>query len=583
MGLLSRLKPRFWDYRDIAAGPYKALFNFRRIWKLAVLIPTVVSFAPLLFLTVVDYNISRKSIESDIVFRTSRLVSNTWRNISFFLNERKLALDFIDEDNSYQVLQEPKRLAKILDHLKNSFGAFQDIGVIDAAGKQIEYVGPYALKNADYEHESWFREVVERGIHISEVFLGYRNVPHLVVAVRHDLLDGSFYVLRATLDTERFNSLLSDIEIDGKGDAFLINRAGVLQTPSRFHGKALEKIALKVPEDSHKTRVYETENEQGARLVVGYRNIPDTPFILLIVKQKEELIKPWHRTRVELIWTLITSMMVILIVILAISTYLVNRIFIADHRRVMTLHEVEYANKMASIGRLAAGVAHEINNPLAIISEKAGLIKDLFMLQKKYSDDTKLIGLIDSIILSVERCGKITKRLLGFARHTESSVQPVVLKDVVLEVLGFLGKEAEHRSIEISVEADENLPSVLSDRGKLQQIFLNIINNAFAAMENHGRLDVTLKQIRQGVSITIADTGTGIPEADLKRVFEPFFSTKTSKGGTGLGLSITYGLVNELGGKIEVESVEGEGTAFTISLPLAIPEKEKDHESASGR
>ncbi len=575
MRLLTRLKPGFWNYRDIAAGPYRALFNFRRLWKLAVLIPTVVAFLPLVFMTVVDYDISRKSIESDIFFRTSRLVSNTWRNISFFLSERKLALDFIDEDNPYKDLQNPRRLAQILERLKSSFGAFQDIGIIDAAGKQVEYIGPYELMNVDYKDESWFREVVERGIHISEVFLGYRHVPHLVVAVRHNLLDGSFYVLRATLDTEKFNGFLSDIEIGGHGDAFLVNGKGVLQTPSRFHGAVLQKITMEVPEASYKTKVYETTNQRGEKLVVGYRNLPDTPFMLLIVKHKEELMEPWRHTRIQLIWILTFSMVAIFVAILCISTYLVNRIFIADQRRIMTLHEVEYANKMASIGRLAAGVAHEINNPLAIISEKAGLIRDLFLLQKKYGEDKKLIGLIDSIIASVDRCARITKRLLGFARHTESSVKPVDLKDAVQEVLGFLGKEAEHRGIEVSVRADEDLPAILSDRGKLQQIFLNIINNAFAAMETQGRLDVTLMKSRLGAVVTIADTGSGIPESDLKRVFEPFFSTKTTKGGTGLGLSITYGLVHELGGNIEVASVEGQGTTFTISLPPTMPQEEK--------
>ena len=125
------------------------------------------------------------------------------------------------------------------------------------------------------------------------------------------------------------------------------------------------------------------------------------------------------------------------------------------------------------------------------------------------------------------------------------------------------------------MEPTENIPAILSDRGKLQQIFLNIINNAFAAMETQGRLDVTLMKSRLGAVVTIADNGSGIPESDLKRVFEPFFSTKTTKGGTGLGLSITYGLVHELGGNIEVASVEGQGTTFTISLPPTMPQEEK--------
>jgi signal transduction histidine kinase len=234
---------------------------------------------------------------------------------------------------------------------------------------------------------------------------------------------------------------------------------------------------------------------------------------------------------------------------------------------------MEYSNKLASIGRLAAGVAHEINNPLAIINEKAGLIKDIFTYTEKYTDDTKIIGLIDSVLSSVERCGTITKRMLSFARHMDVKIERIKLAAVIEDVLGFLGKEAEYRSIDVTVNIAPDIPDFQSDRGKLQQIFLNIINNAFAAMEDGGQLEIIIKYIdRNGVEITIADNGCGMSETDLKRIFEPFFSTKTKVGGTGLGLSITYGLVQELGGTIYANSQEGLGTTFTIKLPLTPPQ-----------
>jgi two-component system NtrC family sensor kinase len=237
---------------------------------------------------------------------------------------------------------------------------------------------------------------------------------------------------------------------------------------------------------------------------------------------------------------------------------------------------VEYANKLASIGRLAAGVAHEINNPLAIINEKAGLIKDIFAFKPETRTDPRLASLVDAIIASVERCATITRRLLRFARHLEVSIQTIQLEELIREVLGFVGKEAEYRSIEVAVEVLDEIPAFESDRGKLQQIFLNIINNAFAAMEDGGRLEITLRRANEEtVSVSFADTGRGIPAEDLKRVFEPFFTTKASKGGTGLGLSITYGLVQELGGAIQVESTVGRGTRFTIAIPLKYGKKDR--------
>ncbi len=309
-------------------------------------------------------------------------------------------------------------------------------------------------------------------------------------------------------------------------------------------------------------------------LIIGYAYITDTPFLLIVTKFKAELMEPWFRTRIQLLGFLAVSIITILVVVIGVSTYLVNNIFLADQKRVMTLHQVEYANKLASIGRLAAGVAHEINNPLAIINEKAGLIKDIFTFRKDYVNDSKLNGLVDSIISSVERCGTITKRLLNFARHIEVSVQMLSVKSVIQDVLGFMGKEAEYKSITISVDIPDDIPDFESDRGKLQQIFLNLINNAFAAMADGGKLEIKVSKFdNDAISIEVADDGCGISDSDIKKVFEPFFTTRSRTGGTGLGLSITYGLVQEIGGKIQVQSSIGKGTRFTIFLPLTYTQK----------
>jgi len=572
--ITNRFIPKFWDHHDVAAGPFKSLFNFRRIWKQAAFLTAGVALIPLILMAIIDYNVTQDAIESEILLRTSRLVSNTRRSISFFLDERKFALNFIIHDNTFESLKDPMRLSEILENLKKSLGGFSDIGVIDESGIQVNYVGPYKLIGADYSTQVWYREVQERSIYISEVFLGLRNVPHLVVAVKHTLPDGSSFVLRASLDMERFKKILSEQEVAGMGDAFIINQDGILQTPSRYQARELEKFPLSIPEYSPKTVVYQTLDRDGKELVVGYAYITDTPFILIVTKQKNELMKPWFKTRSQLIGFLAVSISAILVVVIGVSTYLVNNIFLADQKRVMTLHKVEYANKLASIGRLAAGVAHEINNPLAIINEKAGLIKDIFTFRQDYANDSKLNSLVDSIISSVERCGTITKRLLNFARHIEVSVQKLNVKSVIQDVLGFMGKEAEYRSITISVDIPDDIPEFESDRGKLQQIFLNLINNAFAAMADGGRLEIKVsRRDDDAISINVADDGCGISESDMERIFEPFFTTKSRTGGTGLGLSITYGLVQEIGGTIFVTSTVGKGTRFTIHLPLIYTKK----------
>ena len=585
MTILEKLKPKFWDYQDVAAGPYKHLFNFRRIWKLAVVLISLVALIPLISITLIDYGVTQHSVESEVLLRTAQLVSNTWRTVSFFLAQRRSALDFIVRDNSYNSLLDPKRLSGILENLKQGFGGFVDLGVIDSTGRQRTYAGPYKLEGIDYSDQGWFKDVTDKGVNVSDVFMGFRRTPHIVIAVRYDLPNGSFYVLRATIDTDRFNELLANLEVSGQGDSFLVNKGGILQTPSRDYGKVLDRIPLPVPDFSPKTRVYEGEYPDNKQLVIGYAHIHDTPFILMIVKQKSELMKPWQKTRFQLIGFLIASITIIVVVVLSVATYLVNRILIADQKRIMTLHEVEYSNKMASIGRLAAGVAHEINNPLAVINEKVGLIKDMFTIKDEFKGNRKLIDLVDSALTSVDRCGTITKRLLNFARHLDVKIQTINLGEVIGDVLGFLSKEAEYRSIAVSVNVPGDIPQFESDRGKLQQIFLNIVNNAFAAVKDGGRIDITAKyEGADLVSVTFTDDGCGIPGADLERVFEPFFSTKTRHGGTGLGLSITYGLVQELGGNIGVQSEAGRGSSFIVTIPLKMEKKEKKtDEGVAGR
>jgi len=501
------------------------------------------------------------------LLRTLRVGSNAKRTIASFLSERLAALSFVVRDKSYAELTDPAKLAILLDNLRESYGGFVDLGVIDNNGVQTTYVGPYSLQGKDYSDQAWCSEVQEKGFHISDVFLGFRKVPHMVIAVKHTLPDGSSYILRTALDTVRFNELLTTLELGGRGDAFLINHEGIIQTPTRYQ-KGISKNRYAVPEYSDNTEDqggHKRTRRTGHRLLAY---ITDSPYILMIIKHKNDMMQSWHQTRLKLILFLAVSISVIILVIFAFSTYLVNNMYLADQRRLMILHEMEYSNKLASIGRLAAGVAHEINNPLAIINEKAGLIKDLFTYTDTYAADTRIVGLINSVLSSVERCGIITKRLLGFARHMEVSLESINIGTIINEVLGFLHKEAEYRNITVEIAVAPNIPEFQCDRGKLQQIFLNIVNNAFSAMDDGGRLVITVQpEAPDHIVVNIADNGCGMTEEELGKIYEPFYSTKTKTGGTGLGLSITYGLVQELGGKIKVASTKGEGRPFPSNCP----------------
>jgi len=578
MKIADILKPKFWEHQDVATEPYRHLFNFRRIWQRAVIVTAVVAIVPLVVTALISYELNRDTMESELLLRSSQLVSSSWRAVSLFLTERKAALNFIAHDNTFDALIEPGRLNAILENLNRQFGGFSDLGVLDNSGIQQAYAGPHQLAGRDYKDRPWFGEVLERSVYVSDLLLGFRNEPHFDLAVKRNLADGSFFVLRAALDTKKFNDLIDQFDdIGEKADIFVINLDGVLQTPSRHYGAVFNKIHFPVPEPSSKTKVFESKIPGDEKRIVGYTYIPETPFILMIDKPKGESRQPWYKTPYAFSGFLATSIFLILLAAFTVTTWLVDQMHRADQERVRTLHQAEYANKMASLGRLAAGVAHEINNPLAIINEKAGHIKDIFTLTETYAIDQKLIGLVDSIMSTVQRSSQVTRRLLNFAGHLNLSIQPIDIKEIIDEVSGVLAKEAEHRCIAVRLNVAPEIPQFESDRGKLEQIILNLFNYCFASMSEGGYLEVTAGLVDTDyIQVAFADNSRGIPEKDLKRVFEPFFYTPTGESGTGLGLAITYALVKEIGGDISVQSRLGMGTQFNIRLPFkALDENQK--------
>ena len=579
--LINQIKPKFWDSRTQMTH-HQILFNYRRFWIFSIFLRTIIILVPLGLLLMINHSLVHKAIKNENQLRTIRLTSNTRRTISFFLAERLDALKFIIQGNKFERLTNSSDLSSIMQSLKMGFGGFVDLGIINSSGVQINYVGPFNLKGKNYFDQKWFTKCLENGSYVSDVFWGYRKAPHMIVAVKSSKQKGSFYILRATLDIKKFVQILSSLELSDKSDVFLCNREGLLQTPSKYYGELFKKMCLPIPPDSPRSQILETKDKEGNPILIGYAYIENSPYILILVKQTEEVMKGWLFLRKEMNWLFLGSAVIILILIISLSTFMVSKIYDADQTRIKAIEHIESTSRLTSLGRLAAGIAHEINNPLAIINESTGLIKDLFTLKKEYNGNQRLLGLIDDVLESVERCGDITKQLLGFARHFEPKIQSVRISSVIKEVLTFLKKEASYRNININMNIPEDLPVIYSDHGSLQQIFLNLINNAFQAMNDGGRLDISASMEEEGsVAVSVRDSGCGISPEAQKKIFEPFYTTKSMKGGTGLGLSITYGLVQKLKGNISVQSKIDEGTTFIVTLPIK-PNGDIKNESLTG-
>jgi two-component system NtrC family sensor kinase len=222
------------------------------------------------------------------------------------------------------------------------------------------------------------------------------------------------------------------------------------------------------------------------------------------------------------------------------------------------------SEKLAALGRMAAGIAHEINNPLT------GVLMYAYILLENMPRDSQERQDMEIIINETNRCREIIRDLLDFSRENVPEKKPVDINESVDKAISIIDKKLYFEKIEIVRDYSGSLPGVLADRNQLQQVFINLFLNAVEAMPDGGRLLITTLpgDDYRSVIIKIADTGSGIPAENIDKIFDPFFTTKEVGKGTGLGLAVTYGIIQKHGGQIAVESEPGRGTAFTIKLPV---------------
>ena len=240
----------------------------------------------------------------------------------------------------------------------------------------------------------------------------------------------------------------------------------------------------------------------------------------------------------------------------------------AEFRRKMR-QQMATTEKLASLGTLAAGVAHEINNPLAIINESAGWLKLIInreeMAQMPRKQDFEMA--LNKIETGVDRAKRITHQLLGFAKKDDSVLVEIDLKDLADEAVQLVHREAINKDIDIVQEIQPDIGTIWSDPYQLRQVLINLLNNAIHATGSGGKITIIIEALNGEINLTVQDNGQGIPKENLDKIFEPFFSTKSPGKGTGLGLFVTRGIVEKLCGTIEVESRLGHGTRFCIRLP----------------
>ncbi|MFH2092483.1 MAG: ATP-binding protein [Pseudomonadota bacterium] len=552
--------------------------HYRTLKRNIIIIMLLITILPLATMIVINYFQYRSHLRNQIIAPLYAMAEKTRHSLELFLDQRLAIIRFISTTYNFEDLSDEQSIKKILMSIKKEWSGFVDIGLIDSQGEMISYAGPYSLLGKNYSEQISFQETQIKGHYISNVFLGHRKYPHIGIAVQHHTDDGKTWILRATMDTDFFDNLISSMGLARQTDAFLISKEGVLQTNSLYYGNTLEPCQLQLPKTNFKSNSIEQTDYKQQDVIVVASPFSIAGYTLIIVQPQSVALKSWYALKTEMLIIFLISLAIIIFAILKMTNVLIARIRTSDENRENVLIELQHVQKLSSIGRLSAGVAHEINNPLAIINQKAGLMSDLIALSDDFQNRTKFKALTDSILKSVERCRKITHRLLGFSKRIDIKIEAINVNQVIHEVLDFLEKNILYKKIDVHLQLSDSLVIIQSDQGQIQQILMNLLTNAFDAVEDFGRVKIESQNLEAGgVQVKITDNGCGIPEDVIKNIFDPFFTTKKEKG-TGLGLSITYGIIKKLSGQISVTSKVGQGTVFTIELPEKIADMEVIHE-----
>lgn len=544
--------------------------SFRQL-KLRLIAGLLAAFLlPLLVLTAYFHFQFSFTLKSSGKLNLAALSESQGNTIDLFLQERVVNLFNLFHGFEFNLSPSRDQMQGYLQNLRQVSDAFVDVGFLNSGGIQIGYAGPFPyLQGKNYSGETWFKTLVgqEKGYYISDIYLGFRNKPHFTIATRQKI-DGRIYVMRSTLDPDKLNLFLRTISHGEEVESALINVQGLYQVIDSDMGALLAKSEF-IPPRVPKTGVQEIARH-GDSILIAYTWLKETQWALLVTQPLSIAHARMYQARKVLAASSILLFLSISALIYFSTTKLIDRAQATAEKGQELQYQLLHASKMASVGELATGVAHEINNPLAIIISTAGVIRDMFNPEFKIDAQPENILHELSIIESAAfRASKITRQLLDFGRKNEPKMVLCNVNAILDELTGGLkARVFRVEDIELQREYDPDLPATMLDPDLIRQVFLNILNNAGDAIKGPGTITITTAEADGRIQVTIKDTGVGMTPEQLTKIFDPFYTTKEVGKGTGLGLSVSLSILESMGGSISVQSLKGSGSSFTVTIPI---------------
>lgn len=539
---------------------------YRKVWKKVVIILIVVSFLPLavigggmyVYLTHIIKDKTMEALQMEVVSHK--------KEIDSFLTERIMDLKLISENTDLSKMISPGTIEQVLFSFQYKVSCFQDLGVIGADGRHLAYTGPYDLKTKNYRDTFWFRSVMEQGVFVSDVFTGFRNDPHFIIAVRKNEGENS-WILRATIMSDLFDNIVTQMGGNRKGDAYLINSKGEFQTNPRKSGKLMMKSMISPPGRFKGVQVEEKDSS------ITLTTWLDTVSWLSVVSvDKGDIFEASRKVRNVSLFVLLLAGFIIVLAILLTTDSLVS--MLEEKRK--NMHRLDSRLRrtafLASSMKLSKGVFSDLNDILSNIHVTATLMKE-------HSGPTNLgeTDLMAEQIFSEAIRGKnLIDSFIRFTAPKDPVIMDVNIHMILNRIIVFLKTSLIEKGIEVITDFQEGLSSVRSDVAALRQVFLNLLLNAAAVVGENSSIRISTSIGEHFVIISVLDDGPGLGHMDMEQIFNLQHLTK--RGDWGFGLAISRVIMERIGGMISVRNGEDHGVVFEIRIPEEFTGKFLDSE-----